>query len=62
VFFPASGRYNGTTLESRGTYGYYWSASVGDSTSAYSLYFNSSFVYPQNYIGRYRGFTVRPVQ
>jgi uncharacterized protein (TIGR02145 family) len=62
VFFPASGRYNGTTLDSRGTGGYYWSASFYDSTYAYSLYFGSSYVYPQgNYYRRY-GFTVRPVQ
>jgi hypothetical protein len=62
VFFPASGRYSGTTLEYRGTYGYYWSASFYSATDAYSLFFNSSLVYPQNNYNRYRGFTVRPVQ
>ena len=62
VFFPASGRYNGTTLQSRGTDGYYWGASFYDSTYAFNLNFDSSNVYPQNYYSRYRGFTVRPVQ
>ena len=62
VFFPASGRYNGTTLENRGTNGIYWSASFYVSTNAYDLNFNSSVVNPQNNNYRYRGFTVRPVQ
>jgi uncharacterized protein (TIGR02145 family) len=63
VFFPASGLYDGTSLYYRGTYGYYWSSSFYSATNAYSLYFNSSSVRPQNY-NYYRryGFTVRPVQ
>jgi hypothetical protein len=62
VFFPASGRYNGTTLDYRGTNGIYWSASFFDSTYAFYLYFDSSYVSPQDFNNRYRGFTVRPVQ
>jgi uncharacterized protein (TIGR02145 family) len=62
VFFPASGRYKGTTLQNRGTYGYYWSASFYDSTNAYLLNVNSSNVFPQNSNGRRYGFSVRPVQ
>lgn len=62
VFFPACGRYNGASLDYRGTDGYYWSASFYISTHAYYLNFNSSYVYPQDYSSRYRGFTVRPVQ
>ena len=62
VFFPASGRYNGTTLENRGTNGNYWSASFNSATNAYNLNFNSSNVNPQNNNNRYRGLTVRPVQ
>ena len=62
MFFPASGRYNGTSLENRGTNGNYWSASFNDSTNAYNLNFNSSNVNPQNNNNRYRGLTVRPVQ
>jgi uncharacterized protein (TIGR02145 family) len=62
VFFPASGRYNGTSLGNRGTNGYYLSASFYDSTYAYLLDFHSSVVSPQGSNSRYRGFTVRPVQ
>ena len=62
VFFPASGRYNGTSLTYRGTYGFYWSSSFYSATLAYSLYFNSSSVDPQSYGNRRYGFTVRPVQ
>lgn len=62
VFFPASGRYDGTSLISRGTSGFYWSSSFNSATNAYGLVFNSSSVYPQSYNGRRYGFTVRPVQ
>ena len=62
VFSPASGRYNGTSLNYRGTSGFYWSSSFYSATSAYYLYFNSPSVYPQDYDSRLTGFTVRPVQ
>lgn len=62
VFFPASGYYNGTTLNGRGTYGNYWSASFYSATSAYSLYFSSSGVDPQFNSYRRIGRSVRPVQ
>ena len=62
VFFPASGCYDGTSLDYRGTYGYYWSSSFYSATHAYSLYFDSSSVNPQGYDYRRDGFTVRPVQ
>jgi uncharacterized protein (TIGR02145 family) len=62
VFFPASGGYNGTSLNGRGTNGYYWSSSFYSTTYAYDLNFNSSSVNPQNDNGRRFGFTVRPVQ
>jgi uncharacterized protein (TIGR02145 family) len=60
--FPASGRYNGTTLQNRGTNGYYWSASWNSDSNAYNLNFNSSTVNPQNNNNRRNGYTVRPVQ
>ena len=41
VFFPASGVYNGTTLNNRGSYGFYWSSSYISETNAYYLYFYS---------------------
>ena len=62
IFFPASGNYNGTSLSSRGAYGFYWSSSWYSETNARSLYFNSSSVYPQGDSSRRYGFTVRAVQ
>jgi uncharacterized protein (TIGR02145 family) len=62
VFFPAAGRYSGTSLYDRGSYGCYWSSSYNRSSNAYYLYFSSSSVYPQYYFNRYDGFSVRAVQ
>ena len=62
IFFPASGLYNGTTLNSRGSSGNYWSSSYYSATYAYSLYFNSSDVSPANNNFRRLGFTARAVQ
>ena len=62
IFFPASGYYNGTTLNHRGTYGYYWSSSFASASDAYSLYFYSSSVNPAYGSSRRLGFSVRAVQ
>lgn len=63
VFFPASGRYSGTTLEYRGMYGDDWSASFSTATHAYFIYFGRSDMGLNNRTSvRYLGFTVRPVQ
>ena len=62
IFFPASGYYNGTTLYSRGSNGYYWSSSYISATYAYNLYFYSSYVNPASYNSRRYGFTARAVQ
>ena len=62
IFFPAAGYYDGTTLNSRGSNGLYWSSSYISATYAYSLNFNSSEVSPQNGSYRRNGFTVRAVQ
>ena len=62
VFFPASGICSGTSLNGRGSGGFYWSSSWSSSSSAYYLYFDSSTVSPQNFDDRRFGFTVRPVQ
>ena len=62
IFFPASGNYSGTTLYSRGSYGYYWSSSYNSATSAYILYFTSSDVNPANNFNLRYGFTARAVQ
>lgn len=62
VFFPASGFYNGTALNGRGSYGYYWSSSYMSETYAYYLHFHSGYVDPADNGNRRRGFSVRAVQ
>ena len=62
VFFPASGDYNGTTLNYRGSGGYYWSSTYYSETTARDLYFSSSEVNPTSGSSRRLGFTVRAVQ
>jgi len=62
IFFPASGNYDGTTLDNRGSNGYYWSSAYNSETFARSLRFDSSEVNPTGSYNRRRGFTVRAVQ
>ena len=62
IFFPASGSRNGTGLYGRGSYGYYWSASLVSAANGYYLYFNSGGVYPAGSYDRFSGFSVRAVQ
>ena len=62
IFFPAAGYYSGTTLNSRGTYGFYWSSTWYSETYARLMYFNSSGVGPQDSNLRRYGFSVRAVQ
>lgn len=61
-FFPASGNYNGTSLNNRGSNGNYWSATRNNDSNAYNLNFNSGNVNPQNNNNRNNGLTVRAVQ
>ena len=62
IFFPASGRRLGTSLDGRGSGGFYWSASLYSAAYGYDLSFNSSSVYPANGNSRFNGFSVRAVQ
>ena len=62
LFFPCSGYGSGTTWNSRGTYGHFWSSSLRSATSGRNLAFDSGGVNPQNNGNRFSGFTVRPVQ
>ena len=62
IFFPASGYRHGTSLDSRGSDGSYWSASLNSSAGGYSLYFNSGGVGPSDTNYRFYGFSVRAVQ
>ena len=62
IFFPASGDYNGTSLNGRGSSGYYWSSTWSSEAGARHLDFDSTGVYPQSSRSRRYGFTVRAVQ
>ena len=62
IFFPASGYYDGTSLNDRGSYGGYWSSSYLSATGAYLLSFNSTNVNPAGSSYRRYGFTARAVQ
>ena len=62
IFFSASGIGYGSSCYTRGSDGYYWSASFNSSRDARSLSFERGGVYPQNYYNRCNGFAVRAVQ
>lgn len=62
IFFPASGDRDGTSLNNRGSYGGYWSASLHSSAHGYYLNFTSGGVNPANASNRFYGFSVRAVQ
>lgn len=62
IFFPASGYRGGTSLYGRGTYGFYWSASLYSAAYGYNLNFNADYVNPANTNYRYFGRAVRAVQ
>ena len=62
IFLPAAGSRYGTSVGDVGSFGYYWSSSLYESSpgSAYYLYFNSGSV-DWYYYYRYDGHTVRAV-
>ena len=62
IFLPAAGCRYDSSLDDAGSYGGYWSGSLGTGYpgSAYNLDFRSDYVDWYNYY-RYIGFTVRPV-
>ena len=64
IFLPAAGFRNDSDLNLAGSYGYYWSSSLDESSPRSARYcaFGSDYVGP-TYIGdRYCGFSVRPVR
>ena len=63
IFLPAAGYRYGSSLNYGGSLGYYWSRTLGTSSTsnAYDLYFVSSNVNTY-YINRYYGESVRPVR
>ena len=60
LFFPCSGVGNGQSWVDRGSYGGYWSRSLGLQAYGRGLGFYSGGVYPQDY-GRFYGFARRAV-
>lgn len=62
VFLPAAGCRNGTSVNSVGSYGNYWSASYYNSYEAYHVYFHNSRVYSASIDIRSYGFSMRLVR
>ena len=62
VFFPASGSCEGTNAFDVDLSGYYWSATPNETSSAYSLYFDTNCISPQSSSNRFRGQSVRLVR
>lgn len=62
LFFPAAGDYNGTSLNNRGSVGYYTSSTYYSPSDARGLNFNSADVNPEFIAGRRFGFSIRAVK
>ena len=62
LFCPCSGHGYGSSWDSRGGVGYYWSSSLNSATSGRLLFFYSGGVSPQDGSGRFVGFVGRAVQ
>lgn len=62
LFFPATGRYLGTSLNDRGSEGFYWSSTYLSATTARLLHFTSLAVDSQGTNYRRIGISVRAVQ
>lgn len=63
IFLPAAGYRVGSSLDNAGSYGFYWSSSLGTVNPGYawSVDFYSGSVYRYDYNGRGGGLSVRPV-
>ena len=62
VFLPAAGYRNGSEVSDAGTRGYYWSATLYETSRAYSVYFSSDDLSPAYEYPRKRGYSVRLVR
>ena len=62
VFLPAAGNRYGTTIESAGDYGFYWTATSASNTNAYSMVISTGSVSANRSAGRCSGRAVRLVQ
>ena len=61
LFFPAAGGSASGSRDRGGSHGFYWSGIWSISYAAYSMDFDSDYVFPQYSIFRYLGGSVRPV-
>ena len=60
VFLPAAGSRNGTTVGG-GSYGYYWTASIANSSTSYRLFFAENAMVTDGSTNRHYGYAVRLV-
>ncbi len=61
VFLPAAGRRWALTPNGCGSYGYYWSASIGSNNLSYFMYFRDGYLSTSSQITRSYGLSVRLV-
>lgn len=61
LFFPAAGQYSDTSLNNRGSWGFYWPSTYYSESRVRSLTFNSVNVDYQNSVSRHYGFSIRAV-
>jgi uncharacterized protein (TIGR02145 family) len=59
--FVYSGHWNGSSANSRGGLGSYWSSTADSTNNAYNLDFNSRYVDPMYYSNKVNGYSVRCV-
>ena len=60
VSFTLSGHRSGSSTDSQGSYGHFWSSTAYDASHVYSLYMTTSGVNAaSNYNEKYYGFTIR---
>lgn len=62
IFFPCAGRYSGTNLYDRDSFGYYWSASRYSDSYGYYWLSSMGTVDPQGNYNRRYGFPIRAVR
>ena len=62
VFLPAAGVRFLTSVESVGSYGYYWTESQSSDNGAYIMYFNNGSIHSWGYGSRHIGYSVRLVR